>query len=78
MPVSEIFGGHHQMGTTKMGGSAQQGVVDSDCRVFGLDNLYIAGSSVFPTVGYANPTLTLVALAVRLAARLDSTLSLDS
>jgi choline dehydrogenase-like flavoprotein len=43
------------------------GVVDIDCRVHGVDNLFIAGSSVFPTTGHANPTLTIVALAVRLA-----------
>ncbi len=46
------------------------GVVDVDCRVFGTDNLYVAGSSVFPTVGYANPTLMIVALALRLATHL--------
>jgi choline dehydrogenase-like flavoprotein len=42
-------------------------VVDAQCRVHGTDNLYVAGSSVFPSGGYANPTLTLVALALRLA-----------
>ena len=45
----------------------RQGVVDADCRVHGIDNLYVAGSSVFPTSGAANPTLTIVALALRLA-----------
>jgi len=45
----------------------RQGVVDENCRVHGVSNLFIAGSSVFPTVGYANPVLTLVALALRLA-----------
>jgi len=50
-----------------------RGVVDADCRVHGIDNLYVAGSSVFPTVGYANPTLTIVALASRLAAHLAQT-----
>ncbi len=77
MPTSEIYGGHHHMGTTRMSDSPQTGVVDSDCRVFGLDNLYIAGSSVFPTGGYANPTLTLVALAVRLAGHIDTRLRAD-
>jgi choline dehydrogenase-like flavoprotein len=43
------------------------GVVDSDCRVHGTDNLFVAGGSVMPTAGFANPTLTIVALAVRLA-----------
>ena len=55
------------MGTTRMADSPRQGVVDRDCRVHGVDNLFIAGSSVFPTGGYANPTLTLLALAIRLA-----------
>ena len=53
-----------------MAHSPESGVVDADCRVFGLDNLYVAGSSVFVTGGYANPTLTLVALALRLAKRI--------
>jgi len=50
-----------------MASSASDGVVDSNCKVFDVDNLWIAGSSVFPTSGWANPTLTLVALADRLA-----------
>lgn len=59
-------GGHH-IGTTRMAEDAASGVVDRHCRVFGVDNLFIAGSAVFATSGYANPTLTLVALAARLA-----------
>jgi choline dehydrogenase-like flavoprotein len=55
------------MGTTRMGESASTSVVDRDCRVHGYANLFVAGSSVFPTGGYANPTLTIVALALRLA-----------
>ena len=47
-----------------------QGVVDEDCRVHGMENLFIAGPSVFPTSGSANPMLTIVALALRLADRL--------
>jgi len=58
--------GHH-MGTTRMSRDPRKGVVDADCKVHGLANLFVAGSSVFPTSGYANPTLTIVALAVRLA-----------
>ena len=50
------------------------GVVDSDCRVHEVANLFIGGSSVFPTGGFANPTLTIVALALRLAAHLKSEL----
>ena len=52
-----------------------RGVVDADCRVHGTRNLYVAGSSVFPTSGAANPTLTLVALAWRLGIHLDRVLS---
>jgi choline dehydrogenase-like flavoprotein len=59
--------GPHHMGTTRMGASANAGVVDSDCKVHGIENLYVAGSSVFPTGGTANPTMTIVALAARLA-----------
>jgi choline dehydrogenase-like flavoprotein len=58
---------HHLMGTTRMHASARQGVVDADCRVHGVANLFVAGSSVFATGGYVNPTLTIVALAARLA-----------
>lgn len=64
-------GGHqyqsHQMGTTRMSTDPRSGVTDPDCRVHSIDNLYISGSSVFPTFGFANPTLTIVALAIRLA-----------
>jgi len=58
---------YHHIGTTRMGDTPHSGVVDRDCRVHGIRNLYIAGSSIFPTSGYANPTLTIVALALRLA-----------
>ena len=64
---AEVSGGDHHMGTTRMSDSPTQGVVDSNCQVHGVGNLYVAGSSVFPTVGFANPTLTIVALALRLA-----------
>ena len=60
-------GGGHIMGTTRMGTSQSNSVVDRDCRVHGYDNLFVAGSSVFPTGGYANPTLTIVSLSLRLA-----------
>jgi hypothetical protein len=59
-------GGHH-IGTTRMAASPGLGVVDQHCKVFGTRNLYIAGSSVFPTGGHAPPTLTIVQLALRLA-----------
>ncbi|NNL65468.1 MAG: GMC family oxidoreductase [Myxococcales bacterium] len=64
-------GAFHHMGATRMHEDPRQGVVDPDCRVHGVDNLFVAGSSVFPTSGYANPTLTLVALALRLADHLS-------
>lgn len=71
-PVDLTVGNHpianyHQMGGTRMSADPRQGVVDADCRVHGYANLYIAGSSVFPTGGWANPTLTIIALALRLA-----------
>lgn len=59
-------GGYHHMGTTRMAEHAKDGIVDKDCRVFGHDNFYIAGSSVFRTAGQANPTFTIVQLALRL------------
>lgn len=64
-------GGYHHMGTARMHADPRRGVVDRDCRVHGVDNLYLAGSSVFPTTGFANPTLTIVALATRLARHLE-------
>ena len=59
--------GNHHMGTARMHVDPDQGVVDPDCRMHEVENLYVAGSAVFPTSGMANPTLTLVALAHRLA-----------
>ena len=60
----------HHMGTTRMSVDPREGVVDRDCRVHDVANLYLAGSSVFPSAGHSNPTLTIVALAVRLARHL--------
>jgi choline dehydrogenase-like flavoprotein len=60
----------HHIGTTRMSTDPHRGVVDAQCRVHGVDNLFIAGSAVFPTSGHANPTLTIVALAIRLAEHL--------
>ena len=65
---------NHHIGTTRMSDAARNGVVDTHCRVHGVDNLYVAGSSVFPTGGHSNPTLTSLALALRLAARLEQIL----
>lgn len=66
-------GGHH-IGTARMSCDPKRGVVDPQCRTHDLDNLYIAGSAVFPTSGSANPTLTIVALAVRIADHLKTRL----
>jgi choline dehydrogenase-like flavoprotein len=66
-PPQGLHGGYHHMGTTRMHVNPKHGVIDANCRVHGLSNLFVAGPSVFPTGGYANPVLTVVALAVRLA-----------
>jgi choline dehydrogenase-like flavoprotein len=71
-PVDETvsnhpIGGYHHMGTTRMHHDPRRGVVDHNCRVHGYDNLFVAGSSVFSTAGWANPTLTILALSTRLA-----------
>jgi choline dehydrogenase-like flavoprotein len=63
----DMRGSRHHMGTTRMSADPRTGVVDANCRVHGMENLYVAGSSVFPGSGFANPTLTIVALALRLA-----------
>jgi choline dehydrogenase-like flavoprotein len=63
------YGGHH-LGTARMGTNPRTSVVDASCRIHGLSNLYVAGGAVFPTSSQANPTLTIVALALRLAAHL--------
>ncbi len=65
------YGGHH-IGTARMGRSPEEGVVDADGKVFGTENLYLAGSATFPTSSQANPTLTIVASALRLAEHLRS------
>ncbi|PZQ64108.1 MAG: GMC family oxidoreductase [Phenylobacterium zucineum] len=59
------FGGYHHMGTTRMSDDPRHGVTDAAGKVHGVENLYVTGSSVFPTSGWANPTLTIVALALR-------------
>ncbi|MDZ4675863.1 MAG: FAD-dependent oxidoreductase [Gemmatimonadota bacterium] len=64
---------HHHAGTTRMSEDPADGVVTPSCRVHGVENLYVAGASVFPTAGFANPTLTAVALTLRLADALSAT-----
>lgn len=70
----DIVGSFHHLCTTRMSDNPREGVVDRDCRVHGIRNLYIGGSSVFATGGYAHPTLTIVQLALRLAGHLDGRL----
>jgi choline dehydrogenase-like flavoprotein len=67
---SQLSDGFHQLGTTRMGTDATDGVVDRNCRTFDLENLFVASTSVFRTSGQANPTFTGAALAVRLAEHL--------
>lgn len=74
-PVA-ILSSHHNMGTTRMSENVKEGVVDANCKVHGLSNLFVAGGSVFTTGGYANPTLTIVALAIRLADHIKGKLAL--
>jgi choline dehydrogenase-like flavoprotein len=71
----KLAGGWHQLGTTRMHVDPKQGVVDANARVHGLSNLFIAGGSVFPTEGTAPPTLTVVALALRLASHLKHSMT---
>lgn len=71
--LAQARDGFHQIGTTRMGADPTRSVVDDHCRAHGLDNLFVASSSVFPTSGQANPTFTAVLLALRLAARLSAT-----
>ena len=65
-------GSYHHLGTTRMADDPRKGVVDREGRVHGMSNLYIAGSSVFPTAGSAPPTMTIVALSLRLADHLEA------
>jgi choline dehydrogenase-like flavoprotein len=60
-------GGPHHMGTTRMDNDPARGVTDGDAKVHYTNNLYVAGSSLFPTCGWPNPTLTIVATSIRLA-----------
>ncbi len=73
--ANTVAPGAHHIGTTRMHASPQRGVVDAQCRVHGTENLYVAGSSVFPTGGWAPPTLTIVALSLRLATHLKHRLA---
>lgn len=72
-PVLKSASTGHFMGATRMSRDPKGGVVDTNCRVHGTQNLFVASSSVFPTGGYANPTLSIMALAIRLAEYLSQT-----
>ncbi|HWM60642.1 MAG TPA: GMC family oxidoreductase, partial [Rhizomicrobium sp.] len=67
--------GNHHMGTTRMSSDPKQGVVNADSLVHGVGNLYVAGSSVFPTYGSSNPTLNLIALTLRLGDHLKKVMA---
>ncbi|MFV0524091.1 MAG: GMC oxidoreductase [Acidimicrobiales bacterium] len=67
IPLLRQMTAHHPAGTARMAADPADGVVDRDCRVHGVDNLFVASSAVFPTSGYAAPTLTVIALAIRIA-----------
>jgi choline dehydrogenase-like flavoprotein len=77
IPTS-VIGGMHQMGSTRMSSDPNDGVVDATCRLHDIQNLYIAGSSCFPTGGAVNPTLTIVALSIRIADHLKNVARADS
>jgi choline dehydrogenase-like flavoprotein len=70
--LSQASDGFHQMGLMRMGTHAQDGVVDRNCRVFGLDNMFVVGTGIFRTSGQANPTFFATALGLRLADHIAS------
>ena len=72
-PEYDELAGYHHMGGTRMSISKKYGVVDNNCKVFGSENLYIAGSSIFTTGGHNNPTLPIVQFSLRLADHLYKT-----
>jgi choline dehydrogenase-like flavoprotein len=67
-----LSGGWHHMGTARMHEDPKQGVVDANCKIHGLANLFVAGGAVYPTGGAVNPTLTVVAMALRLSDHLKN------
>jgi choline dehydrogenase-like flavoprotein len=69
---SQASDGYHQVGSTRMGTDAKQSVVDANLKVHGVENLFVASSSVFPTSGQANSTLLAVAFSIRLANHLHA------
>jgi choline dehydrogenase-like flavoprotein len=75
---SILGAGWHHMGTTRMHEDPKKGVIDSDCKIHGVDNLYVAGSSCFSTSGSANPTINLIALSLRLSDHLKTKMVNDN
>ena len=73
--IRTLWGLHHMTGTTRMSDDPKDGVVDKNCKVHGVENLYVASSAIFPTGGYANPTLTILAFAIRIADELKAQLT---
>ncbi len=78
LPTDGELAGRHHMGGTRMSLNAEEGIVNPDCRLFAQDNFFVAGSSVFASAGHANPTLTIVQLALRLCDHLESRLMQDA
>ena len=74
-PENDELAGLHHMGGTRMASNKSLGVVDSNCKIFGSNNIYIAGSSIFVTGGHNNPTLPIVQFSLRLAEHLKSNLT---
>lgn len=70
MVEERVKGHYHHIGTTRMADTAAEGVVDANCKVHGVENLYVGGSSTFPTAGYSGPTMMIMAMALRLAEHL--------
>ncbi|MGT2504130.1 GMC family oxidoreductase [Bradyrhizobium guangxiense] len=70
--LTQASDGFHQLGTTRMSRDPNSGVVDQNCKVHGLENLFLLSGSVFPSSGQANPTFQIVALAFRLACHLSA------
>ena len=71
----DVLHSNHHLGTTRIAARSDDGVVDPDCRAHDLDNLYLIGGNVFPTVSWANPTFTMMALTYRLADHLKTELN---
>ncbi|MDQ3571219.1 MAG: GMC family oxidoreductase, partial [Actinomycetota bacterium] len=72
--VRQMSDSYHHMGTTRLGTDPTTTVTDPDCQVHGVEGLFVSGASLFPAAGFANPTLTIVALAMRLADHLKTSL----